>query len=138
MSPEPTTILGCGVAIIRNGKILLSQRLDPDKPGHGLWAMPGGKVDPGECPAVAAEREVLEETGLKTVTIMSLPGWYWTDKWADHPWITLYFAATVAAGEPINTEPRKHSDWKWFDPYDLPFPLWDGIEGSLKSLGLLR
>jgi 8-oxo-dGTP pyrophosphatase MutT (NUDIX family) len=30
----------------------------------GIWVQPGGHVEPGEQPAVAARREVLEETGL--------------------------------------------------------------------------
>jgi 8-oxo-dGTP diphosphatase len=31
--------------------------------GHSGWTMPGGGLDPGEDPADAAVREVLEETG---------------------------------------------------------------------------
>lgn len=30
----------------------------------GIWVQPGGHVDPGETPEVAAVRETLEETGL--------------------------------------------------------------------------
>ena len=49
-------------AIIRNAsnQILLQRRGD-----NGLWSLPGGGVDPGETPAEAIVREVLEETGLR-------------------------------------------------------------------------
>ena len=30
----------------------------------GLWTLPGGRVDPGETPAQAAEREAFEEAGV--------------------------------------------------------------------------
>ncbi|MGW8188048.1 MAG: NUDIX hydrolase, partial [Desulfobacterales bacterium] len=33
-------------------------------PSHDLWAIPGGKVRLGETLQAAAEREILEETGL--------------------------------------------------------------------------
>jgi len=57
------------VVIIRDGKILLTRRINV--PQQGLWTFPGGFVDAGEDPECAAERECLEETGLK-VKILGL------------------------------------------------------------------
>ena len=55
-------LVGVGVAVIDQGRILLVRRAND--PGRGLWAVPGGKVDLGERLTEAAAREVREETGL--------------------------------------------------------------------------
>jgi ADP-ribose pyrophosphatase YjhB (NUDIX family) len=44
------------------GRLLLIRR--GHEPSRGLWSLPGGRVEPGETPARAVEREVLEETRL--------------------------------------------------------------------------
>lgn len=44
------------------GEILLHRRRDT-----GRWSLPGGVLDPGEQPADAVVREVLEETGVRAV-----------------------------------------------------------------------
>jgi 8-oxo-dGTP diphosphatase len=44
-----------------DGLVLVTRKLDP---GKGLLALPGGFVDKGENPRIAAVREAKEETGL--------------------------------------------------------------------------
>ncbi|THG34087.1 NUDIX domain-containing protein [Glaciibacter flavus] len=46
--------------IIRDGSMLLSHWNEHGRTG---WTLPGGGIDPGEHPADAAVREILEETG---------------------------------------------------------------------------
>jgi 8-oxo-dGTP diphosphatase len=55
-------VVGVGVALVEDGKVLLVKR--GRDPGRGLWAVPGGKVRRGERMRDAARREMREETGL--------------------------------------------------------------------------
>ncbi len=48
----------------KDGRLLLSRRPDDAHLG-GLWEFPGGKLEAGETPEQAAEREVREELGVR-------------------------------------------------------------------------
>ena len=52
-----------GAVVLHNDKALLVLR--GQAPAKGLWAIPGGSVELGETLQAAAEREVMEETGLQ-------------------------------------------------------------------------
>jgi 8-oxo-dGTP diphosphatase len=55
-------LVAVGAVVFNGGRVLLVRRGQP--PSRDLWAIPGGKVRLGETLQAAAEREILEETGL--------------------------------------------------------------------------
>ena len=55
-------VLGVSVCVIRNGRVLLTQRAKP--PFENKWSLPGGRVEGGERLEAAAVRELREETGI--------------------------------------------------------------------------
>jgi mutator protein MutT len=58
-----TTRIAIAVVIDYEERVLIGQRPE-GVPLAGLWEFPGGKMEPGETPEMAAQRECLEETGL--------------------------------------------------------------------------
>lgn len=125
--------VGVGLAILRDGKILLYKRMKA--PEAGFWNIVGGKVDHLEPAEQAARREAEEESGLSigaityvgvTEQIISADGQHW---------VSLLYKTEDVAGEPRLVEPDKLSDFGWFDLDDLPKPL---SAFTTSILGFLR
>ena len=55
--------VGVGAIVIKDDAVLLVRR--GINPGKGLWAIPGGNLNLGETLQDAAEREIMEETGIQ-------------------------------------------------------------------------
>lgn len=56
-------VMGC---VLHEDRALLIRRNEPELPElHDKWEFPGGKIEFGENPAQACQREVLEETGIR-------------------------------------------------------------------------
>jgi len=64
---DPVVIPAVSVALLRGERLLLVKR--GRAPAKGLYAFPGGRVEPGETPEEAARRELLEETGLSAAAL---------------------------------------------------------------------
>lgn len=62
-APYPPTFMTADALVIQSGHILLVERLN--LPGRGLWALPGGFLDPKETLFGACVRELREETQLQ-------------------------------------------------------------------------
>lgn len=71
-APQQLPKLGASACVWKDGKVLLVQRA---KPPLGLWSLPGGQVEFGETALAAAERELLEESGV-TADLTAFIGLY--------------------------------------------------------------
>jgi 8-oxo-dGTP diphosphatase len=113
--------LGVGLAILRDGKLLLCKRMKAPEAGH--WNIVGGKVDHMERAEIAARREAEEETGLTIGPIRYLGITEQVIEADRQHWISLLYVTDDTSGDPQLTEPDKLSEIGWFDLDDLPQPL---------------
>ena len=99
--------------LMHEGKIMAARR----KPGGSeslKWEFPGGKVEKGETPEQALERELFEELGIRTET-----GRIYDVKirWGEERTIVLLFYRTkLVSGSP---RPLDASDVGFFDADEL-------------------
>ncbi len=107
MSGDDRPLVGVGVVIVDEGNILLIKR--GHEPGKGLWAVPGGKVAPGESLRVAARREAREETGLDV--LIEEPIWVGEHIDGEHHIVLIDFLATVQGGELAAADDADDARW---------------------------
>jgi 8-oxo-dGTP diphosphatase len=111
--------LAVSAAIFRDGKVLLVRRTRA--PAHGLFTLPGGRVEPGETLVEAVAREVREETALD-IEVLGLAGYREmmprdaSGALTGH-YVILPFAARWRGGEvALNDE---LDEARWIEPGDI-------------------
>lgn len=132
MSDRPLEMfIGVGVIVVRNGQVLLGQRLGSH--GAGTWAPPGGHLEPAETVEDCARRELLEETGLTLQTCVAGP--YSVNDFPERGrrYVTLFVVVTAAPSEPTVREPTKCAQWQWFTPGHWPTPLFSPMASLVAS-----
>jgi len=124
--------LGCGLAILRDGKLLLYRRLRA--PEAGTWNIVGGKVDHMERAMEAARREAEEESGLTVgaVDFLCVSEQILADE-RQH-WLSLIYVTEDFSGEARVMEPEKLPEFGWFPLDTLPSPLSRFAADAVKAL----
>ena len=122
------------------GLTFVGQRSDRSGAPEGVgqwWQMPQGGIDEGEAPELAAHRELFEETGVRSISIIaSAPDWLlydlpehligvaWEGRYRGQK--QMWFAARLEGPESeIDIEPREGHEqefdaWQWVKVADLP------------------
>lgn len=119
------------------GRILLGQRADT-----GQWALVYGIIEPGEEPACAAVREVMEETGVAVrprhlASVKSSPQIVTYANGDQCRYLDLLFVCEVCEGAPADAHVADDESTAvgWFSPDDLPEPL---ASSTRERLGIVR
>lgn len=103
---------------VRDGKVLLGLRnykTQQYKDGD-FWTTPGGRCDEGEEIEATLRREVEEEIGVNNFEIKKNLGTVPGAKESD----IVHVFVCETKEEPALMEPEKFTEWKWFDPKDIP------------------
>lgn len=111
--------VGVGAIVVHEGRILLVKRAG--EPGRGLWAIPGGRLKPGETLKECAAREILEETGVTIavgdcIYVFDLIQKDQNGRTELH-YVVIDFAALYVAGETKAGDDA--ADAGWFLPEEL-------------------
>lgn len=121
-----TPRVGVGVLVIENGCVLLGKRKGSH--GAGTWSAPGGHLEYGESIENCAEREVLEETGLRIRELQHGPFTNTVFEAEQKHYVTVFVLAKWESGVVETKEPEKCEGWEWFDWSNLPEPLFPPLE----------
>lgn len=106
---------GIHVLIKKDDQYLLIRRSETDDEDRGAWDLPGGGIDAGEQPQVAAKREAKEEAGVdvkvgQAITYLAIP---YKGMWS----IELIVEGEYISGEVKLSE--EHDSHRWVSKEEL-------------------
>lgn len=128
-------VLGVSAVAVDSDRILLIRR--GRGPAAGTWALPGGRVEPGELLAEAVVRELLEETALEAVCGPVIGHVERITDDSHH--VVIAHGVTLLDPDvpPIAGDDAAEVDWVPFDEV-ADLDLVDGLAEFLHDHGLLR
>ena len=126
----PKQIDVVGAVFLRDGTVFAARR-GPGKAMAGMWEFPGGKIEPGETPPDALERELREELRIGAHLRDHLTT---TSYQYDFGVVNLAtYICEIEGGEPELTE---HSEARWVPVEQLAELDW--APADIPAVGLLQ
>ena len=123
--------VAAAVIVRSDGMVLLAQR-PPGKAYAGYWEFPGGKLEPGETPRAALDRELHEELGL---VVRHAAPWLVQRFVYPHAHVELHFQRVFAwEGEPVGHDGQAFA-WQTPGHFDVA-PLLPANTSVLRALTL--
>lgn len=108
-----------GCVFDRAGRVLMARHGD-----DGLWATPGGGVDPGERPEEAVVRELREELAIE-VEVRGLVGVFGGPEYRtvypnghEVAYVIAMYACTLASGTPV-PDGDEITDYRWVAEHEV-------------------
>jgi 8-oxo-dGTP diphosphatase len=101
-----------GAAIVRGGLLLAARRTTPSE-AAGRWELPGGKVEDGETPDDAVQREIAEELGCR----VRVDSWLEGEEPIGSVHVLRAAVCVVLEGEPRPGD--DHDELRWLAPDQL-------------------
>jgi 8-oxo-dGTP diphosphatase len=123
--------VGVGIMIFKEGKVLIGKRKGSH--GEGEYAWPGGHLEYMESFEECAKRETREEAGIEIENVRFLRLINSRDYPPKH-YVDIGLIAEWKSGEPRVMEPEKCESWGWYDPENLPQPLFKFLPSYFESL----
>ena len=134
MSEVPLYRENVGVVVFNPaGRVWLGRRIHTH--GAHSWQFPQGGVDAGEDLEAAARRELYEETGLRTVRLLSrCPEWISYDfppgfngskaakgyRGQKQAWFAFLFEGDDSEVDLTAVPPQEFQEWRWADIAEAP------------------
>jgi len=107
--------VAAAVVLRDDGAVLLAQR-PPGKAYAGYWEFPGGKLEPGESPRAALDRELAEELGI---VVRRAAPWIVQEFVYPHAHVELNFFRVFAFdGEPVGHDGQAFA-WRRPGAFDV-------------------
>ena len=103
-------VVSVAALITRGNRILAMRRAPSNLAGPGLWETLSGRVEQGEEPRAAVEREIGEECGLE-VELETRPFDAYAATRRGHPMIVILYRGRYLAGDVVRS--HEHDDHAW-------------------------
>ncbi|MEA2056775.1 MAG: NUDIX domain-containing protein [Patescibacteria group bacterium] len=134
MNKRNTNIVACFLILEKDNQVLLLKRANTGY-RDGEYGLVAGHLEPGETFTQAMVREAREEAGLEftedeleVVHVMHRKSTIDQSERVD-----VFFVPKHFKQKPINCEPEKCSELKWFDSNKLPKNIIPPIKQALES-----